>query len=80
LPRWTLAEKITSREAVQDLNRKKREANTERRPNVLISNVRHRSLTAYPSLFALMEMSGQEEAEFEPPPRRKAAPRLIGLS
>lgn len=80
---------MTSREANQDFGRAKREAKsgpviiTERgRPaNVLMSYDEYRKLTGKPkSLFDLLAMPGQEDAEFEPPPRQKAAPRIFDLS
>jgi prevent-host-death family protein len=80
---------MTSREADQDFSRAKREAGsgpvliTERgRPaNVLMSYNEYRRLTGKPkSLFDLLAMPGQEEVEFEPRPRQKAAPRQIDLS
>jgi hypothetical protein len=41
----------------------------------------YKRLTEKPkSLFDLLAMPGQEEVEFEPPPRQKAAPRKIDLS
>ncbi len=79
---------MTSREANQDFSRAKREAKsgpviiTERgRPaNVLMSYDEYKRLTEKPkSLFDLLAMPGQEEVEFEPPPRQKAAPRKIDL-
>jgi prevent-host-death family protein len=80
---------MTSREANQDFSRAKREARTgpviitERgRPaNVLMSYDEYKRLTDKPrSLFDLLAMPGQEDVEFEPPPRQKAAPRKIDLS
>ena len=80
---------MTSREANQDFSRAKRESRsgpviiTERgRPaNVLMSYEEYKRLTEKPrSLFDLLAMPGQEDVEFEPPPRQKAAPRKIDLS
>jgi prevent-host-death family protein len=80
---------MTSREANQDFSRAKREAKSEpviitergRPANVLMSYDEYRRLTEKPkSLFDLLAMPGQEEVEFEPPPRQKAAPRPIDLS
>lgn len=80
---------MTSREANQDFSRAKREARsgpviiTERgRPaNVLMSYDEYRKLTGKPkNLFDLLAMPGQEEVEFEPPPREKSPPRPIDLS
>lgn len=80
---------MTSREANQDFSRAKREAKsgpviiTERgRPaNVLMSYDEYKRLAGKPkSLFDLLAMPGQEEVEFEPPPRQKAAPRRIDFS
>jgi prevent-host-death family protein len=80
---------MTSREANQDFSRAKREAKkgpviiTERgRPaNVLLTYEEYRRLAGKPqSLLDLLAMPGQEEVEFEPPPRQKAAPRDIDLS
>jgi prevent-host-death family protein len=80
---------MASREANQDFSRAKREARsgpviiTERgRPaNVLMSYDEYKRLTEKPkSLFDLLAMPGQEEIEFEPRPRQKAAPRKIDLS
>jgi len=74
--------------ANQDFSRAKREAKsgsviiTERgRPaNVLMSYDEYKRLTEKPkNLFDLLAMPGQEEVEFEPPPRQKAAPRKIDL-
>jgi prevent-host-death family protein len=80
---------MTSREANQDFSRAKREAKkgpviiTERgRPaNVLLTYDEYQRLTGKPkSLLDLLAMPGQEEVEFELPPRQKAAPREIDLS
>ncbi len=80
---------MTSREANQDFSRAKREAKsgpviiTERgRPaNVLMSYDEYKRLTGKPeSLFDLLAAPAQEEVEFEPPSRRKAAARQIDLS
>ena len=80
---------MTSREANQDFSRAKREAKTgpvlitERgRPaNVLLTYEEYQKLAGKPkSLLDLLAMPGQEEVEFEPPPRQKAAPRKIDLS
>ena len=80
---------MTTREANQDFSRAKREAKlgpviiTERgRPaNVLMSYDEYTKLTGQPkSLFDLLAAPGQEEVEFEPPPRRKAEPRRVDLS
>ena len=74
---------MTSREASQDFRRAKREAKsgpviiTERgRPaNVLMSYDDYERLTEKPkSLFDRVAIPGQEEVDFEPPPRQKAAP------
>jgi prevent-host-death family protein len=79
---------MTSREANQDFSRAKREARsgpviiTERgRPaNVLMTYEEYKRLIGRPrSLFDRLAMPGQEEVEFEPPPRQKAAPRKIDL-
>ncbi|MBV9289263.1 MAG: type II toxin-antitoxin system Phd/YefM family antitoxin [Hyphomicrobiales bacterium] len=80
---------MTSREANQDFSRAKREAKsgpviiTERgRPaNVLMSYEEYRRLTERrTNIVDALQMPGQEDIEFEPPPRRKAAPRKIDLS
>ena len=80
---------MTSREANQDFSRAKREAKsgpviiTERgRPvNVLITYDEYKRLTGKPkSLFDLLAAPGQDEVEFEPAPRQKAAPRAIDLA
>jgi prevent-host-death family protein len=80
---------LTSREANQDFSRAKREAKkgpviiTERgRPaNVLLTYDEYQRLVGKPkSLLDLLAMPGQEEVEFEPPPRQKASPREIDLS
>lgn len=79
---------MTSREANQDFSRAKREAKTgpviitERgRPaSVLMSYDEYKRLTEKPkSLFDLLAAPGQEDVEFEPPPRQEAAPRKIEL-
>jgi prevent-host-death family protein len=80
---------MTSREANQDFSRAKREARsgpviiTERgRPaNVLLSYEEYRRLIGrQTNIVDALQMPGQEDIEFEPPPRRKAAPRKIDLS
>jgi prevent-host-death family protein len=80
---------MTSREANQDFSRAKREAKsgpviiTERgRPaNVLMSYDEYKRLTGKrTNIVDLLAMPGQEEVEFEPPQRQKAAPRKIDLS
>ena len=80
---------MTSREANQDFSRAKREARsgpvliTERgRPSsVLLSYEEYRRLTGNrTNIVDLLAMPGQEEVEFEPPERQKAAPRKIDLS
>jgi prevent-host-death family protein len=80
---------MTSREANQDFSRAKREAKsgpviiTERgRPaNVLMSFEEYRRLTAgRRNIVDALQMPGQEDVEFEPPPRQKANPREIDLS
>ncbi len=80
---------MTSREANQDFSRAKREAKsgpviiTERgRPaNVLMSYDEYQRLAGRrTNIVDLLAMPGQEEVEFEPPPRQKAAPRKIDLS
>jgi prevent-host-death family protein len=80
---------MTSREANQDFSRAKREAQsgpvliTERgRPsNVLLSYDEYRRLTGkITNIVDRLAMPGQEEVEFEPPQRQKAAPREIDLS
>jgi len=80
---------MTSREANQDFSRAKREARTgpviitERgRPaNVLLSYEDYQRLTERrTNIVDALQMPGQEEIEFEPPPRQKAAPRKIDLS
>ena len=80
---------MTSREANQDFSRAKREARagpvltTERgRPSsVLLSYDEYRRLTRQrTNIVDLLAMPGQEEVEFEPPQRQKAAPRKIDLS
>jgi prevent-host-death family protein len=80
---------MTSREANQDFSRAKREAKsgpviiTERgRPaNVLMSYDEYKRLTEKrTNIVDLLAMPGQEEVEFEPPQRQKAAPRKIDLS
>lgn len=80
---------MTSREANQDFSRAKREAKsgpviiTERgRPaNVLMSYEEYRRLIGRrTNIVDALQMPGQEEVEFEPPPRQKAAPRKIDLS
>ena len=80
---------MTSREANQDFSRAMREAKsgpviiTERgRPaNVLMTYDEYKRLTSKPkSILDLLAMPGQEEVEFEPAPRQKAAPRAIDLS
>ena len=80
---------MTSREANQDFSRAKREAKsgpviiTERgRPaNVLLTYEEYRRLIGPRThIVDALQMPGQEEIEFEPPPRRKAAPRKIDLS
>ena len=56
---------------------------TERgRPvNVLIAYDDHKKLSGKPkSLFDLLASPGQEEVEFEPAPRQRAAPRAIDLT
>ena len=56
---------------------------TERgRPaNVLMTYDEYKRLTERPkSLFDLRATPRQEDVEFEPPPRQKAAPRKIDLS
>lgn len=79
---------MTSREANQDFSRAKREAKsgpviiTERgRPaNVLLTYDEYRRLTERrTNIVDALQMPGQEEIEFEPPPRQKAAPRKIDL-
>ena len=80
---------MTSREANQDFSRAKREAKTgpvlitERgRPaNVLMSYDEYRRLTGKrTNIVDLLAMPGQEQVEFEPPPRQKDTPRDIDLS
>ena len=80
---------MTSREANQDFSRAKREAKsgpvliTERgRPStVLLSYDEYRRLTGErKNILDLLAMPGQEEVEFEPPPRDKTPPREIDLS
>ncbi len=80
---------MTSREANQDFSRAKREAKsgpviiTERgRPaNVLMSYEEYRRLIGRrTNIVDALQMPGQEEVDFEPPPRQKAAPRKIDLS
>jgi prevent-host-death family protein len=80
---------MTSREANQDFSRAKRETRsgpvliTERgRPSsVLLSYDEYRRLAGQRTHIAdLLAMPGQEEVEFEPPQRQKAAPRPIDLS
>jgi prevent-host-death family protein len=80
---------MTSREANQDFSRAKREARsgpvliTERgRPSiVLLSYDEYRRLTGKrTNIVDLLAMPGQEEVEFEPPQRQKAAPRKVDLS
>jgi prevent-host-death family protein len=80
---------MTSREANQDFSRAKREARsgpvliTERgRPSsVLLSYDEYKRLTGKrTNIVDLLAMPGQEEVEFEPPQRQKAAPRKIDLS
>jgi antitoxin (DNA-binding transcriptional repressor) of toxin-antitoxin stability system len=70
---------MTSREANQDFSRAKREAKSE--PVIITERGRPANvLTEKPkNLFDLLAMTGQEEVEFAPPPRRKAAQRLIDL-
>jgi len=80
---------MTSREANQDFSRAKREARsgpviiTERgRPvNVLLTYEEYRRLIGrQTNVVDALQMPGQEDIEFEPPPRQKAAPRKIDLS
>jgi prevent-host-death family protein len=80
---------MTAREANQDFSRAKREAKsgpviiTERgRPaNVLMTYDEYKRLIGKPkSLFDLLAAPGQEDVEFELPPRQKASPRKIDLS
>jgi PHD/YefM family antitoxin component YafN of YafNO toxin-antitoxin module len=80
---------MTSREANQDFSRAKRESKsgpviiTERgRPaNVLLCDEEYRRLiSSRTNIVDALHMPGQEEIEFEPPPRQKAAPRKIDLS
>jgi prevent-host-death family protein len=80
---------MTSREANQDFSRAKREARTgpviitERgRPaNVLLSYEDYQRLTERrTNIVDALQMLGQKEIEFEPPPRQKAPPRKIDLS
>ena len=80
---------MTSREANQDFSRAKRAAKdgpviiTERgRPaNVLLSYEEYRRLIGRrTNIVDALQMPGQEDVEFEPPPRQTAAPRKIDLS
>ena len=80
---------MTSRDANQDFSRAKRNAKegpviiTERgRPaNVLLSYEDYRRLIGgRRNIVDALQMPGQEDIEFEPPPRQKAAPRKIDLS
>jgi prevent-host-death family protein len=80
---------MTSREANQDFSRAKREAKsgpviiTERgRPaNVLLTYEEYRRLAQRKAnIVDALQMPGQEDIEFEPPPRQKAFPRDIDLS
>ena len=80
---------MTSREANQDFSRAKREARsgpviiTERgRPaNVLLSYEEYRRLVGRRiNIVDAQQMPGQEEIEFEPPPRQKAAPQATNWS
>ncbi|MGO9399091.1 MAG: type II toxin-antitoxin system Phd/YefM family antitoxin [Xanthobacteraceae bacterium] len=80
---------MTSREANQDFSRAKREAKagpviiTERgRPaNVLLTYEEYRRLIERrTNIVDALQMPGQEDIEFEPPPRQKAAPRTIDFA
>jgi len=80
---------MTSREANQDFSRAKREARlgpvliTERgRPSsVLLSYDEYQRLTGKrTNIVDLLAMPGQEEVEFELPPRDKSPPREVDLS
>ena len=80
---------MTSREANQDFSRAKREARSEpviitergQPASVLMSYDEYKRLTAKrTNIVDALQMPGQEDIEFEPPPRQKARPRKIDLS
>jgi prevent-host-death family protein len=80
---------MSSREANQDFSRAKREAKSEpviitergRPASVLMSYDEYKRLVGKPeSLFDLLAAPGQDDIEFDPPSRQKAAPRKIDLS